>query len=169
MIKLNINQSIRDYLKKGSISKQLNEILLASDFIVIADYKKETPVDKGPLRQSVARIKKSNSSYIISAPAKTRGKMYGVFIHQGTGKYKNSNMDVGRISRVRAYKSIFANKGKSKKKKLKSKNDMALMFAGMRKRGVKMSIKPNKFALRARNSAEKKVNSFIIKELKKIL
>lgn len=139
-----------------------------ASFIAEAEYKREIPVDTGVARASVTNKINGLFQRQITATARTKsGKNYLEFVYNGTSKYKGSNEDVGRVSRVRSRKII--KRGRRGKLRAMTRKEEQIMFAGMAKRGVKFSIKPNKFVDRAVKGSKPRVYAVFNKTLGKFI
>lgn len=124
----------------------------SAELIIVPAYKTEVPVNKGFLRNNVRRIGVNSLHHVVTTTANNKGFRYPAALHEGTGIYKGAN-DYGRNNYVR-------NGGYTDKDRMR--------FAGMAKRGYKFSIKPNKFADRAKNLAQSPVIRFIGASLRKL-
>lgn len=121
--------------------KYINDALQASYFIVLREYKKQVPVDRGELRQNVtvkASLKDRGASYIVTTTATNRGKPYPIYIHEGTGDLKGQG-DYGYTS--------------------------GYTRAGTVAKGIG-GIRPNKFATRTVEAKKDDVKNFMIKTLR---
>lgn len=131
-------------LREGSIEIPLfNIIKEAARLKVVPFYVKEAPVDKGELRKRV-RVIASNfreMSATVSTDAKSNGKPYPLFVHEGTGALKGTSDQGYTTGRVRA-------------------GDVARGIGG---------IRPNKFATRAAEKARPVVVRFAENEISKLI
>lgn len=109
----------------------------ASD-IVVASYKFQIPVDSGTARQNVRAKKTGKLEYTVNTKAVAGGYNYPELVYFGTMDWRGSRTDIGRINRVRR---------------------------GYVNRSGRRGIQPNKFADRAKESAEPKVIRYIKKEI----
>ena len=120
-----INSSIRPELALA--------VREATSLIVVKEYKEESPVNKGTLRNDVESERQSDLSYIVTTTATSKGFPYPVALHTGTKKLRGS-ADFGYTTgRVRAHEVAFGIGG----------------------------IRPNKFATRAANKSTPHVRAFI--------
>lgn len=148
-LSLKVTKKISRFLEKAAFRKELANVLWGTRDIVVEKYKREIPVDRNLARNSVSASRNGDVYTVTTTATSSRGFRYPLAVATGTGRYKNSNTDVGRISRVRK------NYSKDDRKK----------FAGMAKRGVKFHIKPNMFATRAAEQARQPVLRFVNKEV----
>jgi hypothetical protein len=135
-------------LKDGELSKRFSKGINDSKYIVEGEYRKEAPVDKSLLRQLISS-KDVAGGFITTTTAKSAGgKPYPLYISQGTGKFKGDPDGGYTTGLVRA-------RGGYTDKEI-------IMFKAMRKRGVEMSIRPNKFAVRAERNSKNTVTEVFI-------
>ena len=137
---------------------QLDRIVFnVARYIVEPGYKRQVPVDKGFLRKNVDTKKQGFLKYVVTTTATARGFAYPIAVHEGTGKFKNSPFDFGLDPSA---KPGFTRNAHYTEEEL-------ILFKVLAKKGVKMSIPPNKFAVRAKKESTKIVNSYILKQLDK--
>lgn len=139
-INSNLSKVIED---TGYFNKRLAAIMEASQFIVEREYIKQVPVDQGDLKQKIRVEDLTNTiGYRVTSNAKSvQGKPYPVFLHQGTGRLRGAPDFGFTTGRVR-------------------NNEVAFGIGG---------IRPNKFAKRARDKAEKPTIAFINKRINKLI
>lgn len=124
-------------------ASQLKRIVMGTSNIVVAEYKKEAPVDKGLLRNSVITSISNQDGYSVTTVAQSSGKPYPIYVHEGTGAFRGVDKDYG-------------SKGQG------------LVRSGRTNKGAG-GIQPNKFARRAKDIAEPKVFRYITREVKTII
>ena len=102
MIGITVTTTLSDIFKKG-VGKDIDQALQATSFLVEAEYKKESPVDRGDFRRGVATINKKNGEYTVTTDALSDGgDPYPVYLYHGTGSMRGAP-DAGYTSgRVRA-------------------------------------------------------------------
>jgi hypothetical protein len=141
MLKIEIKKEFSPVLEeKDFLSRRLEKILDDASEIIVRDYKYESPVDSGVLRQNVRARKTGKLEYTVTTRAIANGYNYAELVYHGTMDWRGSSADIGRINRVR---TNYVN------------------------RSGRRGIKPNKYADRAKESAEPKVIRFIRRELTK--
>lgn len=138
MATINVKKNIGAFLRRGNITPELNQAIQATQFITIADYKDEMPVDEGGARQAVEITNAQGDTYTVASTAESDGGApYPVYLHEGTGALKGAPDFGYTTGRVRAGEVTFGAGG----------------------------IRPNKFAERAEKTAEPKINRFVSKFL----
>src|SRR5690348_18124627 len=120
------------------INKQLQDSLQAGAFIVVANYKKESPVDHKDLRNFVGIIVQEDRVVVTTTATSLEGVRYPIFVGLGTGKFRGSTTDFGHpgTGRVRA-------------------GDTSGRGLG--------GIRPDMFHMRAKDKSEKKLTAFVKK------
>lgn len=152
-IKIKLQRLIKeDGFFRKKLESGLDDV---ADLVVLPAYKKQMPVDKGTGRQNAQTIIVNPLHRKVTSTANVRGFYYLNAVHQGTGKYRGAG-DFGFIkpgyTRVNGYSDA------DKKR-----------FAGMAKRGVKFSIKPNKFADRTFQETETPAVRFLYNHLRQLI
>ena len=135
-VEIKVTERLHKLLQQRGVGHIVKEIVGRSKVVAIAEYKKEAPVDKGLLRNSVSAIKSDSTGFTVTTTAQSRGKPYPIYVHEGTGKYFGNGGDFPSQGRVRRAKY--------------SKDDLPF-FKMLAKQG-RISIKPNRFAKRARET-----------------
>lgn len=126
---------------KNFLRRRLEKILDDASDIVVSRYKFEVPVDSGVARQNVKAKKTGKLERTINTRAMNRGYNYAELVYFGTMDWRGSRTDIGRINRVRS---------------------------GYVNRSGRRGIQPNKFADRAKESAEPKVLRFVRAQIKNV-
>lgn len=156
-IKIKLAKALTD---DKEFPKQLDRIIYnVARYVVEPEYKRQAPVNKGDLRKYVGTKKQSMFNYVVTTTATSRGFPYPVAVHEGTGKYKGSVFDFGL--------DPSADPGFTRNARYTEEE--LILFKVLAKRGVEMSIKPNKFAIRTKKESIKEVNNYILKQLDKYL
>jgi hypothetical protein len=119
--------------------------------------KLEIPVDQGGAKKHVGKVLTKDQLVVSSSARSDGGFNYPAAIAGGTGKYKGDAKDYENGGRVRASLSQF----RTKEGKLLQRKKIMRFFAGLRARGVVLSIKPNKFAARALENSQDKIQDII--------
>lgn len=109
-----------------------------------AEAKKEAPVDRSDLIKSIETKVDTDFKATVKPMVP-----YADFVHDGTGRFKDGS-DQGRVRWNRVRNNWLG--------KFSSRQEMVKTFAGMRKRGKRFSIRPDKFMDRATFKTEPKVN-----------
>lgn len=138
---------------KQEVESRVRKAFNKTKSVLVKAYKKEAPVDQDNLRGEVTAVI-SNDDLKVTTLAKNRGFSYPLAVHEGTGRYRGA-ADSGYTSgRVRQ-----SSRFRDKKGKLMKREDIIGFFAGLRARGVQLSIRPNKFAKRALESSQREIDS----------
>src|SRR6266496_5974777 len=95
-MELSIKTKISKILSDPKALKDLDDIVLGGAYMIEAEYKKQTPVDKGFLRNSVDTRGKGLER-VVRANVK-----YAKYLHQGTYRWKNKPDQGYTTGRVRA-------------------------------------------------------------------
>jgi len=139
-----MTKKLSKLLETTNGKKYINDALQASYFIVLREYKKQVPVDRGELRQNVtvkASLKDRGASYIVTTTATNSGSPYPIYIHEGTGRLAGAR-DYGYTTGYTRAGTVAKNSG---------------------------GIRPNKFATRTVEATKEEVRSFMIKTLRPYL
>jgi hypothetical protein len=159
-MKLKVQKQIQSKILKDKqeFFKAIDNILKNTGLIFLKEYKKQTPVDRGELRRNISVFSTGFLKYNVGIQT---GKLLDrlSILYEGTGKYKGASDFGYTTGRVRA--SNFYGLG--------SREKMIKYFAQLRRRGVIMSIKPNKIALRTVKNTKNEALSFFKRELNKNL
>lgn len=136
-----------------------------TDVYMIREYKKQSPVLDGFLRNSVETSNRQIWSYKVASSAGSGsfggGVGYPIFVHEGTLQYKGDRDYGYTTGRIRA--SNFYGFGTG------GRDDMVGMMAGLSKRGYIKGIRPNKFALRATIEGRPKVLVRLKQDIKELI
>lgn len=129
--------------------------------VVEREYISQAPPDTGNFRRSIRTVRLGNMAYMVRPYAESsKGFNYPEALYHGTGKYKGSaDMGVRGVSRIR--QSNFYGFG--------NRQDMIGFFAGLKRRGIKTSIRPNKVAKRTVDSTKEQSNALIKQEILKLI
>lgn len=140
MANVRVRTNLVKALREGGLGDSLDDAIQATHFIAIREFKEESPVDKGRMRQDTQVIKKRKNYYEVgSAALSDDGAPYPKYLYDGTGKFKGAP-DFGYTSgRVRA-------------------GEVAFGIGG---------IRPNKVADRASRKAQSKIQKFVNMQLNK--
>jgi hypothetical protein len=139
IIDVTIQEKLTRLIKQdGYFRKKLEQELEdVAELVILPEYKRQMPVDKGFARKNADIFNISPLHKKVTTNVNNRGHYYMVSVHEGTGRYKGM-ADFGRVepgyTRINGY----------------TKEDR-IRFASMAKKGKKFSIKPNKFSQRAYN------------------
>lgn len=156
-IKVKVKERLKPILEDETLRKRFTSIIEAAGNIIVREYKKEAPVDKGDLRTDVKMLSRLNRqdrfNGVVTTTATNRGKPYPVYVHRGKGRFRGGR-DRGRGNYTRQAGYTDA--------------DIA-MFAAMAARGYRFDVRPNKFAKRAEEEARPKVDRFLRKEINNLI
>jgi len=135
-MKMIISSILSKAITDPSFADELRGSLSKSRPVVIAEYQRESPVDKGFLRRSVQAtgVRGSNTDmyFLVGSTAKTKeGRPYPLYVHEGTGAFRGSRADYPSKGRIRSGESK-TNRGSG-------------------------GIRPNRFATRAKEKSQPKV------------
>ena len=134
VVKAQISQILAD----KELGRTLMEKLRLTRFIALNMYLKEEPVWKGDMRRNTIS-KNIQGGYRITTTAKKNNRPYPVYVHEGTGVFKDVDADFPSTGRVRSGESRM-NRGSG----------------GMR---------PNKFAKRAAEKSQPLILDEMVKSL----
>lgn len=141
--------------------KMLAQGLHDTSLMVISAYKREAPVNKGPLRQQVGKTDIPDG-YVVRSEAMNGGKSYPEVISRGTGKYKDGPDQGYTTGYSRASITSLVTKAGAKSGSKKARavvgdfiDFMKIIVSNAKKRGLPypINIRPNKFAVRAYNKS----------------
>lgn len=138
MISANVRIKLGKAMARGSISPEIDSALEGGAMIVEREYIHEAPVNISTLKQRIT-TKKINDGYLVTTNATQSGRPYPLYIHEGTGKFKNSSADYPSTGRIRS--------GESKRNKGSG------------------GIRPNRFAMRAKNQSNDRVMKYVLSKL----
>lgn len=149
MLEAEVILKLNKVLSAGNdyVPERFDKLLYNAARIILRNYKKEIPVDKGIARSDVNVYKLSSFNYMVTTKVTSRGIRYPLMVHEGTYDFKGIQTDYGKINRRRM-------KGK---------------FNFIDHRSGKKGIRPNKFANRARSSSEPEVNTYMITKLDELM
>lgn len=153
-ITVTITKKLAKLLTDPDVAKRLYDVVRDTSFIVLRSYMEEAPVDRGDLR-GFASVFYMQNGYRVTTTAQQNGYRYPIVVAEGSGKYKGSNIDVKYSHRQRTGRSYT--------------DEERAMFASMRKRGIEMDIKPNKYPDRAREKSRPLVMEEFVKRLDDLL
>jgi hypothetical protein len=143
MLNYRVQRNLRGILARPrALKKNFADDLKNASLIAVKEYKKEIPVDKGTARRMTTAKRVGLLKYVIRSNATEGGISYPALIHEGTYDYRGSNVDIGRINRVRS---------------------------GWIKSGSKKGIKPNKFRDRAYETAKPDIQKYLYKKINEII
>ena len=144
MIRLTMAKKLCKVLNNPTYFGKMDDLTMATQNIVIGEYQKEAPVDKGTLRRSVSLkispMSAQGKGYVVGAYARARnGVPYATYLVEGTGKNKGDK-DWGYTT--------------------------GYTRAGIKHKGGSV---PNWFPKRAEVTAKPKVIKFFTQELAKLI
>lgn len=161
MIEIGFSRRVQSAIINNPVGfiKKLDNLVGDVGLIVLREYKKQSPVDTGELRGRSLKVTRNKIlDYSVGVPrGANRTKLQ--YLYEGTGRHKGKPDFGYTTGRVRA--SNYYGMG-SRAKALK-------FFASLRKRGARLSIRPNKIADRATNNVKIQAISFFLRELDKLL
>lgn len=141
MITTHVETKLNGFMAGDKNEIQVINILRASKYIMLAEYKRETPVNKGTARRFVV-ARDTRDGFEVDNPVRAKGRRYMDYVGLGTGRFKNDARDWPSTGRIRS--------GESK------------IFKGTG------GIRPNKFHIRGAENARPKIFKFVVNELKKL-
>jgi hypothetical protein len=101
---IKLKGQISEILTRKDLAEELVKRLQETRFIVMREYFKEAPVNLGDLRRYIFSKGKAGG-YVVSTSASNNGKSYPLYVHQGTGRFKNVQADFPSTGRVRSGES----------------------------------------------------------------
>lgn len=161
-IYFDVSKHFGEFLKDEDKTEEFDLITRKVAYNVIEpEYIQQAPPDTSNYRRSIRTIKLGPMAYMTRPYAvSSKGYNYPERLYWGTGKYRGgADMGIRGVSRVRA--SNFYGFGNRK--------DMVGFFAGLRKRGVRMSIRPNKVSKRTVQQTENRSKNLIKQEISKLI
>jgi len=130
-------------------TEDIQQIFQASSFLVLREYTEEAPVNIGDLVRGIKSIKEGALQYRVTTTTTANGFAYPEAVHEGTGIFEGgADRGKGNWTRVGGY----------------SEEDL-IIFKSIKKRGGEISMRPNKFAKRAKEVSEPKVVNFVREKL----
>lgn len=161
-IYFDVRKHFGKFLRGDENAKEFDKIAKGVAYNVIErEYISQAPPDTGNYRRSIRTVKLGDMAYMVRPYAKTiKGFNYPEVLYHGTGKHRGgADMGIRGVSRVRS--SNFYGFGNRK--------DMIGFFAGLKKRGVRMSIKPNRVSERTIDVTKQASSELIKKEITKLI
>lgn len=158
MIYFDVRKHFGKILRDNNLTPEFDDIARGIAYnIITREYEYEAPDDTSTFRDSIRPRKLENLVYMVRPYARSAsGYDYPERLYHGTGKYRGgADQGVRGVSRVRS--TNFYGFG--------NRRDMIGFFAGLAKRGVKMSIRPNKVSKRTVENAEPQTKEFIRKKI----